>query len=119
MSKWQRGLLNLAVLLVIAAVIIIFVGLVAYSWGQVIPLIVAFYGCWFIVFAGVGTRYQSKYTRSAFSTFGWGALLAAIGFGSDLNVLGLISWIYTAAVVILLLGILGLVAALRTPQKKT
>jgi hypothetical protein len=119
MSKSQRGLLNLAVLLVIAAVIIILVGLAAASWGQVIPLIIALYGCWFIVFAGVGTRYQSKYTRSAFSTFGWGTLLAAIGFGSDLNVLGLMSWIYTVAVVVLLLGILGLVAAVRTPRKRT
>jgi cbb3-type cytochrome oxidase subunit 3 len=119
MSKSQRGLLNLAVLLVIAAVIIIFVGLAASSWGQVIPLIIAFYGCWFIAFAGIRNRYQSKYSRSAFSTLGWGMLLAAIGFGSDLNVIGLISWIYTVAVVILLLGILGLVAALRTPRKPT
>jgi hypothetical protein len=119
MSRSQRGLLNLAVLLVIAAVVIIVVGLAATSWGQVIPLIIALYGCWFIVFAGVGTRYQSNYTRSAFSTMGWGLLLAAIGFGSDLNILGLMSWIYTVAVVILLLGILGLVAALRNPRKKT
>jgi hypothetical protein len=50
---------------------------------------------------------------------GWGLLLTAIGFGSDLNILGLMSWIYTVAVVILLLGILGLVAALRSPRKKT
>jgi hypothetical protein len=119
MSKSQRGLLNLAVLLVIAALVIILVGLVAHSWGQVIPLIIAFYGCWFIIFAGVGNRYQTKYTRSAFSTFGWGMLLAVIGFVSDLSIIGLISWIYTVAAIILLLGILGLVAALRTPPKKT
>jgi len=118
MSKSQRGLLNLAVFLVIVAVVIIFVGLYAYSWVQVIPLIIALYGCWFIVFAGVGTRYQTKYTRSAFSTSGWGVLLAAIGFGSDLSIIGRISWIYTIAVVILVLGILGLIAALRTPRKK-
>jgi hypothetical protein len=118
MSKSQRGLLNLAVLLVIAAVVIIFGGLTVISWWEVVPLIIALYGCWFIVFAGVGTRYQSKYTRSAFSTFGWGMLLAAIGFGWYLNVRGL-SWIYTVAVVILLLGVLGLVAALRTPRKQT
>lgn len=117
MSKSQRGLLYLAVFLVIAAVIIIFGELAVISWWEVIPLIIAFYGCWFIVFAGIGTRNQSKYARSAFSTFGWGMLLAAIGFGWDLNVRGL-SWIYTLAVVILLLGILGLVAALRTPRKK-
>jgi len=118
MLRSQRGLLNLAVLLVIAALVIIFGGLVANSWWEVVPLIIAFYGCWFIVFAGIGTRYQTKYTRSAFSTFGWGMLLAAIGFGWALNVRGL-SWIYTVAVVILLLGILGLVAALRSPRKKT
>jgi len=116
MSKSQRGLLYLAVFLVITALVIIFGGLVANSWWDVIPLIIAFYGCWFIVFAAVGTRNQSKYARSAFSTFGWGMLLVAIGFGWDLSVRGL-SWVYTVAVVILLLGILGLVAALRTPRK--
>jgi hypothetical protein len=118
MSKSQKGLVNLAVLLVIAAVVIILGGLAVISWWEAIPLIIAFYGCWFIVFAGIGTRNQSKYARSTYSTFGWGMLLAAIGFGWDLNVRGL-SWIYTVAVVILLLGILGLVAALRTLRKQT
>ena len=118
MAKSQRGLLNLAVLLVIAAVVIILGALKVISWWGVVPLIIALYGCWFIIFAGTGGRFQSKYTRSAFSTFGWGMLLAAIGFGWYLNVYGW-SWIYTVAIVILLLGILGLVAVLRTPKKKS
>ena len=105
-------------LLVIAAVVIILGGLAEISWWEAIPLIIAFYGCWFIIFAGIGTKNQSKYARSAFSTFGWGMLLAAIGFGWDLTIRGWL-WVYTLAIVILLLGILGLVAALRTPRKKT
>ena len=117
MSKSQRGLLNLAVLLLIAAIVIIVGALKVISWWGVVPLIIALYGCWFIVFAAIGGPFQTKYTRSAFSTFGWGMLLAAIGFGWYLNVYGW-SWIYTVAIVILLLGILGLVAALKPPKKK-
>jgi hypothetical protein len=107
---------NLAVLLIIIAVMIILGGLNAISWWEVVPLIIAFCGCWYIIFAGIGF-YQTKYTSSVFNTFGWGMILAAIGFGWYLNVRGL-SWVFTVAVVILLLGILGLVAAIRNPRKK-
>ena len=117
MSKSQRGLVQLAVILIIIAVMIILAGLNAISWFEVLPLIIAITGCFYIIFAGIGV-YQTKYTRSAFNTFGWGMIFAAIGFGWYLNVRGL-SWVFTVAVVILLLGILGLVAALRgNPRKK-
>jgi len=117
MSKSQRGLVQLAVILIIIAVLIIFAGLNAISWYEVLPLIIAFTGCFYIILAALGA-YQTKYTRSAFNTFGWGMVFAAIGFGWYLNVRGL-SWVFTVAVVILLLGILGLVAALRgNPRKK-
>jgi apolipoprotein N-acyltransferase len=119
MSKSQQGLLTAGALIIIIAIVIIAAAIPSppISWWEVIPLIVAFYGCWLIVAAGIRTQNPSKYERSAFSLFGWGMLVAAIGFGWDFNVRGM-SWVYTFAVVLLLLGILAVVAALKPKPKK-
>ncbi|HVP40410.1 MAG TPA: hypothetical protein VMS95_00445 [Candidatus Krumholzibacteriaceae bacterium] len=116
MSKSQQGLLTLGALIIIIAVTII-LGAAFNIWYEVIPLIIAFYGCWLIIAAGIKTRNTSKYERSALSLFSWGMLLAAIGFGLDFAYRGL-PLVYTLAVVLLLLGILAVVAALKTTQKK-
>lgn len=117
MSKSQQGLLTLGAFIIIVAIAIT-LGAAFNIWSEVVPLIIAFYGCWLIVVAGIRTRNPSKYPRSAFSFFGWGILIAAIGFGSYLSIGGIINWIYAFAVVLLLLGILGVVAALKTTRKK-
>lgn len=116
MSKSQQGLLTLGALIIIIAVTII-LGATFNIWYEVIPLIIAFYGCWLIIAAGIRTRIASEYERSAFSLFSWGMLLAAIGFGLDFGYRGL-PLVYTLAVVLLLLGILAVVAAMKTTQKK-
>lgn len=117
MSKSQPGLLTLGALIIIVAIVIVLGAASVISWYAAIPLIIAFCGCWFLVEAGMRTRNPSKYARSAFSLFGWGMLLAAIGFGWTLNVYGM-NWIYTLAVVLLLLGVLAVVAALKTTRKQ-
>ena len=118
MSKSQQGLLSLGAFIIIVAIAVILGVALENFWPKVIPLIIAFYGCWLVVVAGMRTRNPSKYPRSAFSFFGWGILIAAIGFGSYLSVGGVINWIYASAVVLLILGILGVVAALKTTKKK-
>lgn len=118
MSKVQQELLTLGALIIIIALIIIASAAALISWWETIPLIIALYGCWLIVTAGVTKRNASKYARSAFSLFGWGICLAALGFGLDFTVRGF-PLIYTFAVVLLLLGALAVVAALKTTQKKT
>ena len=118
MQSWRQEVLTLGALIIIVAVVIIaYAANLLVSLLEIIPLIIAFYGCWLIVAAGIRARNPSKYARSAFSLFGWGMLLAAIGFGWDLNVRGM-NWIYTLAVVLLLLGILAVVVALKPSQKK-
>lgn len=118
MSRVQTGLLTLGALIIIIAITLIAAATATISWWETIPFIIALYGCWLIVTAGITTRTQSKYARSPFSLFGWGICLAAIGFGLDFYYRGL-PLIYTAATVLLLLGILAIVAALKTTQKKT
>ncbi len=117
MSKSQQGLLTLGAFIIIVAIAVI-LGAALNIWSEVVPLIIAFYGCWLVVVAGMRTRNPSKYPRSAFSFFGWGILIAAIGFGSYLSIDGIIYWVYAFAVVLLILGILGVVAALKTTKKK-
>lgn len=118
MSNQQMGLLTLGAFVIIVAVVIVaFAAGLLLTWLEIVPLIVAFYGCWLIAEAGIRTRTPSKYARSPFSLFGWGMLLAAIGFGLDFNLRGM-DMLYTLAVVLLLLGILAIVAAWKTTRKK-
>jgi predicted MFS family arabinose efflux permease len=117
MSKSQPGLLTLGAFIIIIAVAVILGAATVISWYAVVPLIIALYGCWLIAYAGIRTRNTSKYERSAFSFFGWGILLAAIGFGWTLSYYGM-NPIYILAAVLLLLGVLAVVAALKTTQKK-
>jgi len=117
MSKSQSGLLTLGAFIIIVAVVILLALIPVISWYAVVPLIIALYGCWLIVYAGIRTGNPSKYERSAFSLFGWGILLAAIGFGWTMSYYGM-NLIYTLVVVLLLLGVLAVVAALKTTRKK-
>lgn len=117
MSRAQQDLLTLGALIIIVAITIL-LGATFNIWYEVIPLIIAFYGSWLIVVAGIRTRNTSKYERSPFSLFGWGICLAAVGFGLDFALRGL-NIIYTLVTVLLLLGALAVVAALKTTAKKT
>jgi len=111
------GLLTLGAFIIIVAVVVVaYAANLLVSWLETVPLIVALYGCWLIAESGIRTKNPSKYARSAFSLFGWGMLLAAIGFGLDFNLRGM-DLLYTLAVVLLLLGILAIVAALKTTRK--
>jgi len=117
MSNWRQEVLTIGVFIIIVAIVIIAGAATLVTWQETIPLIIGFYGCWLIVAAAMRSRNPSKYARSAFSLFGWGIILASIGFGLDLNLRGM-NWIYTIAVVLLLWGILAIVVALKPSRKK-
>ncbi|MFQ5999461.1 MAG: hypothetical protein ACE5J6_01650 [Candidatus Bathyarchaeia archaeon] len=116
MPRRPLGLLSLGVFAVIVAIC-----LIAYAAGYIIvdaifPLIVAFFGVWVMVVAGIKTKSQEKYERGAFSTFAWGILIAAVGGLWFLNVQGL-PLIYTLAFLMLVIGFLAVVSALRLWRK--
>jgi len=117
MSKEQQGLLTIGAFIIIVAIVLIIAAGNLISWWEVIPLIIAFNGCWLIAAAGIRAKNPSKYERSAFSLFGWGILLAAVGFGLDLNVRGLPP-VFTLALILLLLGALAVVAAISASGRK-
>jgi len=105
----KRGLLSIGVFLIILVVCIILVPL-GLNWQLVPPLIIALYGCWTIVLAGIRASNPQKYERGPFSTFAWGLLLVAIGgawFAYSIEPL------YSLAIILLVLGALAITAALR------
>jgi hypothetical protein len=117
MFRAKYGAITLGVFIIIVVIVILLYAINETALSEVIPLIIAFYGCWLIVYSGIRTQIQSQYMRSAFSYFGWGMLLAAIGFGYDFFIRSN-NILYPLVVVLLLLGILGIVGVLKPTGKK-
>lgn len=117
MPTRRLRILSLGVFVVIVAICLIAYGSQYITRvDEVFSLIIAFYGVWVVILAGIRTPSQEKYERGAFSTFGWGILLIAIGGAWFFNIrTGY--WVYSLALVLLVLGILVVTAALR-PRRK-
>lgn len=123
MSKRPLGLISFGIFIVIVAVC-----LVAYASGYVGPveqietvykffaLIIALYGIWMMILAGIRFSNLEKYERGAFSTLSWGVLFVAIG-GSIYLYLALYNLIYSLALLLAVFGILVLAAAYRMWRK--
>jgi hypothetical protein len=108
----NRSLLSIGAFLVIVVVAIILVPLGLISWLLVPPLIIALYGGWLLAMGGMQSSNPQKYQRSAFSLYGWGFLLIAVGGAWFLYGYGF-GWYYSLAVILLVLGALAIVAAFR------
>jgi len=108
----DRGLLSIGVFLVVLVISIILyepLHLVP-DWWLIPPLILALYGCWTMVLAGMRVSNPHKYERGPFGTFAWGLLLIAIGgawFTYSIEPL------YSLATILLVLGVLAIATALR------
>ena len=113
MPRKPLELLSFGVLIVIVAV-----NLVAFfpRWEVIFPSVLALFGVWVMVTAGIRARSPEKYERGAFSTFAWGILLTAIGGAWFLSVQGL-PVIYAFALVLIVIGVLAVTAALRVWRK--
>lgn len=107
----NRGLLSIGVFLIILVVsIIIYEPLKLIGWPSIPAVILALYGCWMIVMAGIRSSNPKKYERSPFSTFAFGLLLIAVGGAWSLYGFG---WLYSLAVILLVLGVLAIATALK------
>ena len=107
----NRGLLSIGIFLIILVIsIILYTPLALIHWSLIAPLILALYGCWVMVLAGIRASTPQKYERDPFSTFAGGLILIAIGgawFVSSYN------WLYSLAIILLVLGALAIAAALK------
>ena len=103
-------MLSIGIFLVIMVVAILLFAANIINLGLVIPVILVFAGCWALVLAGIRASNPQKYERGAFSTMGLGLFMIAVGgawylFG--------INWLYSLALILLVLAALAIAAALR------
>jgi hypothetical protein len=110
MSESRRQLLSIGVfLLIIVAVIVLFAANIV-GLTLVIPLILVLSGVWTLVLAGMRSSRPQKYERGAFSTLNMGLLLIAVGGAWYLLY---INWLYSLALILLVLGAIAIAAAMR------
>ena len=111
MSQSSRQLLTIGVFLIIVVVaILLYPTNVTHNWWNILQLIVVAFGVWILVLAAMRSHNPAKYERSPYSTVQLGLLLIALGAAWFLWAY---SWIYTVAVVLLALGVIAIVSAMR------
>jgi len=114
----QYELLSLGALLVIAAVLLVaYAGAVVKRPDEVFALIIALYGVWTMILAGIRVRNPEKYGRGAYSTLVMGVLLTALGGAWVLNIEGT-DIIITIALILVVIGILAVASALPSFRQK-
>ncbi len=110
MAESKRQLLSIGVfLLIIVAVIVLFAASLV-PLADVLPLILVLAGIWVLTLAVMRNQAPMKYERGAFSTLNMGLLLIAVGGAWYLLY---INWLYSIALVLLVLGAIAIAAALK------
>ena len=111
MSESRRQLLTIGVFFIIAVVAIVLYAAKAFTdWLNIFPLILILFGVWLLILAGIRAQNPQKYEREPFGTLEMGVLLMALG-GAWL--LFKTNAIYSLALILLVLGVIAIVAALR------
>jgi len=114
MSESRRQLLTIGVFFIIIIIaILLYPANVTHNWWNILQLIIVLFGAMMLVLAGLRAMNPQKYERSPYSTVQMGVLLMAIGaawflFGYN--------WIYSIALLLLVLGVIAITSAMR---KKT
>jgi hypothetical protein len=105
-------------LLVIVALVLgaLAVGIIA-RLDEVLALIIAFYGVWTVVLAGIRTQNPEKYGRGAYSTLVMGIVLIAVG-GSWYLYIATANLILSIVLLLLVIGILAVASALPSIRRK-
>jgi hypothetical protein len=114
----QSELLSFGVLLVIVAlVLVLFVGGEITDFGGIIALIITFYGIWTIILGGIRLRNPEKYGRGVFSTMAIGVFFVAVGGAWALSkVTGNV--LLAIVLLILVIGVLAVISALPSMRKE-
>jgi hypothetical protein len=110
MSGSDRQLLSLGVFLIIIVVGILLAIVGVIGWDLFVPVVLVFSGCWALVLAAIMSMNPKKYERSAFSMLASGMVLIAVGGAWYLFAF---NWLYSIAVILLVIAALAIVVALR------
>jgi peptidoglycan/LPS O-acetylase OafA/YrhL len=108
----DRNLLTIgAIFVVIVISILLYYPANLYDGYYILPTIIGLFGIWLEALSLMQHSNPEKYGRGAFSYFGWGLLLMAVGGAWFLDGYGY--GIYGLALILLVLGGLAIAAALR------
>ena len=110
MAESNRDMLSLGVFLIIIVVGILLTATQIITIGLIIPLVLVLAGCWMLVLAAMRASKPQKYTPDAFATLSLGLTMIALGGAWYLFA---INWLYSLALILLVLGALAIAAALR------
>jgi len=114
----QYEMLSFGVLLVIIALVLVaYVALIITGLDQVLALVIALYGVWNIVLAGIRVKNPEKYGRSAYETLLMGIVLIALG-GSWFLFIATQNIILSIVLILLVIGIIAVISALPSMRKK-
>jgi len=116
MPRMPLGLLSFGVFVIIVAIAIAVSGPLGLRFETSLALIVALYGGWTIALAGIRVKNPEKYARGAYSIFVWGILLVAVGGAWFIASIG-VDLLYSALLLLVVVGILAVVSALRGFKK--
>lgn len=105
-----------------ALLVIVAVALIAYVaqlivFVEVLALIIASYGVWTMILAGIRVKNPEKYGRGAYSTLVMGVILTALGGAWELNIRGT-DIIITLALILVVIGILAVATAIPSFRQK-
>jgi len=110
MSEDRRQLLSIGVFLIVLVVSIVLYAVGAIDWTLIVPVILVLLGIWLVALATMRGKSPTKYERGSFATLSMGLLLIAVGGAWYL--IG-VNWLYSLALILLVLAGLAFAAALR------
>lgn len=111
MSESRRQLLSIGVFCIIVVVaILLYAAAIITNWANIFQTILILFGVWMLVLAAIRAQNPQKYENSSFSTLEMGVILIALGAAWFLLS---INWLYSLALLILVIGATAIAAALR------
>jgi len=111
-------MLSFGAFLIIAAVLLVtYAAQIIIRFDEVIALIIALYGVWTMILAGIRVKNPEKYGRGAYSTLVMGVLLTALGGAWALFIEGANIFI-TIALILVVVGILAVATAIPSFRQK-
>jgi hypothetical protein len=103
-------LLSIGVFFIILVIAILLVAVNVIAWTLAVPVVLALFGVWMLALAAMQASSPQKYERSSFSTLALGLCLIAVGGAWYLFAF---NWLYSLALLLLVLGALAIATALR------
>ena len=111
MSESRRQLLSIGVLFIIAVfAILLYAAKLIGNWLNIFPTIFILFGAWELVMAYMRARSPQKYERPPFGTLEMGIIIMALGVAW---LVYRTNWLYSLALLILVLGAIAIASALR------